>query len=372
MNVVVVGKVILDKYGNPSVVEDDGSAELTIGGGGPQAAWGACASLAARQLLPEWEPTVAVRGTSPPKQPVTFLAPIGTKNWAPEMTNALNSLLPMLETEPILATSAEHITPTINIWHDENEVVNWLPVDGSFGEVGASGLWANRPCADDILDAIKGYEGNILLHAILEAGHKGTGGGMDALPFFDPSLVERLSAASIEPIIFPDESTGLVSAEDSRAVIRLVEKVSASLSAGCMSKGDEKMLLVSPDRPCYEALISDESFATDSKAEFAVRNGANGSFANEVIVPAATLRTPDGKPINPTGAGNAYAAAYAACRASGSCIEEAASLANAVGAVVCEYDNIPPWSWEVVERVAEGAREVRSKVRQLHRIDAAV
>mmetsp|Transcript_24549 Transcript_24549/g.52890 ORF Transcript_24549/g.52890 Transcript_24549/m.52890 type:complete len:422 (-) Transcript_24549:808-2073(-) len=374
--IIVVGKIILDKYGNPKDRNDgDNDETVTIGGGGPQAAFGACAGLAARDLLTwegeKWELiTVEYKDTSPPKQDVTFLAPIGLKNWTPEMTKSLNSLLPMLQTPPVLIASHEHITPTINIWHDENEIVNWMPVNGSFGEEGADGLWRNRPSAHDILDAIKGYDGKFILHAILEAGNNSPAKGLDALPFFNSTLMDRVSVASIEPIVFPDEA-GIVSPEDISQVISLIKRVEASLSAPCKPENDNKLLVISPDRPCYDALFSNSDFehtSTDvQETEFAVRDGANGSFiksvASELAMPSATLNTLDGTPVNPTGAGNAYSGAYAACRATGSSAEEAASLANAVGAVVCEFENLPQWRWEVLERVAAAACEVRSNVR---------
>mmetsp|Transcript_24951 Transcript_24951/g.60067 ORF Transcript_24951/g.60067 Transcript_24951/m.60067 type:complete len:414 (-) Transcript_24951:966-2207(-) len=364
--VIVVGKVILDKYGDPQTQESD--ANVTIGGGGPQAAWGACASLAARDLILKregghWEPKmdIILEKPTPPKQSVTFLAPIGLKNWTPEMTQSLNELLPMIETS-ILVTSHEHITPTINIWHDEHEIVHWMPVNGSFGEEGADGLWRNRPSAQDILDAADDCGDNITLHAILESGDNPSGKGLDALPFFNSTLMSRVSTASIEPIVFPDD-TGIVSHEDITEVRSLIKRVEQSLSDSCKSKNDKKLLVISPDRPCYDALFSnvDHAQINKQKSEFAVRDGASGSFVTDLIIPSAKLKTLDGTPINPTGAGNAYSGAYAACRASGSSID-AACLANAVGAVVCEYENLPPWSWDVLQRVAEAACEVRGKV----------
>ncbi len=370
--VVVVGKIILDKYGDPNIL-DIGDNEVTIGGGGPQAAFGACASLAARDLIrregDQWKPAMIEKkgGSAPPKQRVTFLAPVGTKNWTPHMSNSLNSLLPMLQYPPILVTSDEHITPTIHIWHDEKEIVNWLPSDGSFGEFGAGGLWRNRPSAEDILDAIEGYEGDVILHAIIESGSVPTGKGMDALPFFDTTLIQRVSSASIEPIVFPDDETGMVSKEDSDAVRSLISRVQDSISA-CIVEEEQKrkLLIISPDRSCYDGLVSDTGLTLNSKVsfatEFAVRDGANGSTVHGLTIPSATLRTLDGRPVNPTGAGNAYSGAYAACRGSGSSAEEAACLANAAGAVVCEYDNLPPWTWEMIERVAEAACEVWNKV----------
>ena len=415
-HVVIIGKVILDKYGDPQLLQsnDDDSNEVTIGGGGPQAAFGACASLAVRDLLlaccededenkETWQtkkPTQRMNNDDdpPPKQRVTFLAPIGLKNWTPDMTNSLNALLPMLQSPPILATSTTHITPTIHIWHDENEVVNWMPVDGSFGEEGAGGLWCDRPCAQDVLDAIEGccqYDDddddnamNIALHSILEAGSSATNKGLDAMPFYNVTLMNRISVAGIEPIVFPNEDTGLVSEEDGAGVISLLERVEDSLlAASSLCKEDEKkkkkMLIVSPDRACYEGLISntnefvvqrckeEEEEAASPKVEFVIRDGANGSFfindnnnKEAILIPSATLNTPDGiTPLNPTGAGNAYSGAYFACRATGSSAIEAACIANAVGAAVCEYENLPPWTWGVLQRVAEAACEVRSKVK---------
>ncbi|KAL9179893.1 hypothetical protein ACHAXT_007863 [Thalassiosira profunda] len=360
--VLVVGKLILDKYGDPSLQRDDG--KITIGGGGPQSAWGACAALAVRNVL-QWKGDTwqaideETRDELPPKQNVSFLAPVGTKNWTPDMTDSLKSLLPMLHEPPMLVPSDEHITPTINIWHDENEVVNWMPVDGSFGEEGADGLWRNRPCAEDILRVVDGYDGDVVLHALLESGSNPAGEGLDAEPFFDEDLICRISAAGIEPIVFPDEETGVVSREDIIPVGSLIERVEASLSAAWrQSVGRGKMLLISPDRACYDALLRETDITHSKEIEFAVRDGANGSFVDRMTIPAAKLNTPDGAPINPTGAGNAYAGAYVACRSTGSTAEEAATLANAVGGAVCECENLPPWTWEVLERIAEAACEI--------------
>ena len=117
------------------------------------------------------------------KHQVTFLAPVGTKNWTPSMTEQLSKLLPPL-VRVVLVPSSDHITPIINIWHDERENVRWLPVDGSFESIGADGLWQNRPSSQDILSAIQGCKENedIILHAIVESGKKPTGQGMDSLP----------------------------------------------------------------------------------------------------------------------------------------------------------------------------------------------
>lgn len=51
--------------------------------------------------------------------------------------DVLNLLLPMLVTPPILVTSYDHATPMIKIWHDEDKIVHWTPIDDLFGEGGA-------------------------------------------------------------------------------------------------------------------------------------------------------------------------------------------------------------------------------------------
>ena len=50
-HIIIVGKIIMYKYGDPKSMNDDDANEVTIGGGGPQAAWGACAGLAVKDLL---------------------------------------------------------------------------------------------------------------------------------------------------------------------------------------------------------------------------------------------------------------------------------------------------------------------------------
>ena len=444
---MIVGKIILDLYGDPALVavagddgddDDDGDAEdcargtrrggrggatTTIGGGGPQAAWGACASLAARDAFRRRKdggllsPSPPRRdcdddddnddeaSTTPPRQDVTFLAPVGLENWTPSMTESLGFMLPMLRTPPILVTSDDHVTPTIRIWHDEYENFTWDPVDDSFGMGGADGLWRVGPSARDILDAVDGSRARcdgdgeddmIVLHAILEAGACSAGGGMDASPFFDAHLMRRVVVASVEPIAFPDvDDAGAVSHEDARAMYSLVDGIEASLTASSSYETKtngggrrRKLLIISPDRPCHDALVSCRAGAGHSRRpplgdderddddddgaprrgrtpiEYAIRDGARGSVVSDgVSIPSASpLATPDGMPVDPTGAGNAYAGAYAACRGTGSTVEEAACLASAVGAVVCEYENLPPWTWGVLGRVVEAACEVREKM----------
>jgi len=369
---LIVGKIILDKYGPPDRQTDDDG--VTIGGGGPQSAWGAAASLVVRDYLSRNERKKINNDDerdfllSNPKHQITFLAPVGTKNWTPSMTEQLSQLLPPM-VNVVLVPSADHITPTINIWHDENENVRWMPVDGSFDDIGADGLWQNRPSAQDILSAIQDTDDDdIILHAIIESGSKPTGKGLDALPFFDDKLMSKVSTAGVEPIVFADEVSGKVTEEDSQAVTTTIRKILQSFvrARACDKEKDgNSLFVVTPDRPCYEGMIShtnltmDESENTENNEfEMIIRDGGNGCFTNEMKMPAATLRTIDKAPVNPTGAGNAFSAAYVVCRGTGSSMNEAASIATAVGAVVCEYEHLPMWSLEVVERIAEAACEV--------------
>ena len=377
---VIVGKIILDKYGPPK--EDDGGDDncgVTIGGGGPQAAWGAAASLAVREYLSHAAKKPKVNDESMSilhntKHQVTFLAPVGTKNWTPSMTEQLSKLLPPA-VRVVLVPSSDHITPVINIWHDERENVRWLPLDGSlFESIGADGLWQNRPSSQDILNVIQDDKENedIILHAIVESGNKPTGQGMDSLPFFDDMLTSRVSAAGIEPIVFADDVSGKVTCEDSLAVTATIRKIrKAFFDARARGKetnghNSRSLFVVTPDRPCYEGMTSNTDFSMNesenddnNEFEMIIRDGGNGSFTNEMKMPAATLRTVDKAPVNPTGAGNAFSAAYVVCRGTGSSPKEAACIATAVGAVVCEYEHLPPL--EVVERIAEAVCEVRSK-----------
>ncbi len=261
--------------------------------------------------------------------------------------------------------------------------------------------WAVRLGHLDAIDGsrVRGDDGDgdgdddmIVLHAILEAGACSPGGGMDASPFFDAHLMKHVVVASVEPITFPD--AGAVSHKDTRAMYSLVDGIEASLTASSSHETKtngggrrRKLLVVSPDQPCHDALVSyragacrprrpllgdDEHDDDDDGAprrgrtliKYAIRNGVRGSVVSDsASIPSASLlATPGGMPVDPTGAGNAYAGAYAACRGTGSGVEEAACLASAVGAVVCEHENLPPWTWGVLGHVMEAACEVREKM----------
>jgi hypothetical protein len=154
-------------------------------------------------------------------------------------------------------------------------------------------------------------------------------------------------------------------------------------------------VVISPDMPAFTALQKCQSTlfqpqdpshnhnhnqALDS---WAVRHGPQGSqihttattsssssssscvaLANDeedtgiLVVPAATLR----QFVNPTGAGNAFAAAYTALRGSGTSRQQSAALATGVGAVFCEYEHCPPFTWQVIQRVLEASRQVQPKI----------
>ncbi len=69
--VVVVGKIIIDEYGAPDQGQDDGSPmasrNVNVGGGGPQAAFGAAAALA----------ILSHDDQDPPSpQPITLIGPV--------------------------------------------------------------------------------------------------------------------------------------------------------------------------------------------------------------------------------------------------------------------------------------------------------
>ena len=76
-------------------------------------------------------------------------------------------------------------------------------------------------------------------------------------------------------------------------------------------------------------------------------------------VPAATLTQ---GLINPTGAGNAYAAAFTALRGTGSSVRQAACIATAVGAVFCECHHCPTWTMATVERIVHASRQVEERL----------
>ena len=405
--VVVVGKIILDVYGAPADDDDDDGntpstadterseelpLDVKVGGGGPQAAWGAAAALAClsfREGTLSPPPSGSSPGTGdvrspPPHQPVTFLGPVGS-DWTDEENSALMALLGSAcdDVLPVRAPGSpglELVTPRIRIWHDDEQNVFWRSLNGSFGPGGADGLWRDRPSAADVLAALDGprrndCDGGIALHIILEAGEGAAGGGMDGALLLEKDLGVKVDFLGVEPIAHIDGATGAVSGEDARSCADRILGVRHRLSSSTKQPWCIPIDFVCPDVHLYEVL--DEEVWTDcGLRHVAVRDGERGSVvlgrgdsslqrssSGVVTIPAAALRTRDSKPVNPTGAGNAYSAAVTACLARGTSIEMAACVATAVGAAVCEYEHLPPWSWEVLVGIAEATDEVEIKTR---------
>ena len=113
----------------------------------------------------------------------------------------------------------------------------------------------------------------------------------------------------------------------------------------------------------YKAVLSHQL----NGLEVGVRDRPQGSIFIDVnyhksAIPAASLSTSDRKPINPTGAGNAYSAALAVYRGMGVGVEgvHATCIASAVSAVLCEYNHIPPLTRAVISRLQTATNEVQS------------
>eukprot|EP00978_Attheya_sp_CCMP212_P008423 scaffold19829_cov51-Attheya_sp.AAC.5 len=379
--VVVVGKIIVDEYGAPGEVIEN----VSIGGGGPQAAWGAAAAMA---LLFTQDGDTIEHNLPPQQQPVTLVGPVGATDFTEAEQAALLATVGMaLDVPPLLIPGpASTQTPRTRLWHDpETQQVQWFAINDSFGPNGADTLWGLTPTLEDITTAM-GDEERVVMHCILEAGANPPGSGGDAIPFLDPFLQSRVSFLGVEPIVFAQEvspGTWQVTQEDAVACSQQMKNI---YHAGPCP------IVISPDRPLHDAIqqyqlasfttcdpfmgISPQKYpsGTDEIAPgvtMAVRDGANGSkmyttgeddFETQVVlVPAASLCTTDGEVVNPTGAGNAYAAAFTACMGCGTSAFDAACIATAIGAVLCEYPHIPPWNWAILERIRSGAQEVKQK-----------
>lgn len=336
--VVVVGKVIIDEYRSPVEIPSD--ALVSIGGGGPQAAWSAAAALA---ILSDDEQD------PPSPQPVTFLGLVGGIDWTEQEDAALHDILgPAIDCIHLLSGESLR-TPRIQLWHDENQTVQWTPLHNSLGPQGASGLW-RRPTPDEFLNVLDDSE-IVTCFAIVEGGENSPGDGYDSFFLSDPTVQGRVGYLGVEPVVFADEKTGIVSAGDASTCAARLESISDALD------------FVSPDMPLFRAIDT----TLWDRMEAGVRNGPGGSIirqedGNEWVIPAATLMTEDGKPVNPTGAGNAYAAAFTACRGNGSSLIDAGCIATAIGAVFCEYVHIPPWTTSILRRIRQASKEVGSKV----------
>jgi len=164
-------------------------------------------------------------------------------------------------------------------------VQKWHPVDGSLDEIGANGLWRNRPSASDILAACDKNDG-IVLHCILESGSNPAGQGEDFLFLGDADLLSRIAVLGIEPIVFPDDDTLKVSDDDGVSVKKLVEKAKQSMFNIEGNPGD-KLLVLTPDRLANEDVLPTQQVQS---TEIVVRDGAHGSFIHhQQRIPSATL-----------------------------------------------------------------------------------
>ncbi|VEU36863.1 unnamed protein product [Pseudo-nitzschia multistriata] len=438
--VVVVGKIIIDEYGDPYPSSgekntinkhgDQSSYEpreteasplsISIGGGGPQAAFGAAAALAVWDSyhvngIGDKNSSVSSMKLTPscqqPIPPVLFLAPVG-KDWTKSETIALLSALNTTTSRSSsggdckecitpasitsqgqnnnivthLIQSEDSITPRIRLWHDQDQVVHWYAINDSFGPKGADGLWRNRPSAEDLVSVLSTENcsecDGIILHVIAEAGKDAAGGQLDCLPLItDPTLVEsHLSFLGIEPVASGES----IEEED-------------ALSAGTILEGSWKKtssldsVFWCPDYALDQAMRKHNIYDTFHKNGgkdkestsilVSTRDGPRGSqiwypfgdgSSRDITIPAAALSTKNGEPIDPTGAGNAYSAAMTALLGNSVPLNIAASIATGVGAVVCEYEGLPTaminkatWS-KIVERIHEAATEVRAKLKEEH------
>ena len=398
----VVGKIILDDYRPPGRTVSD-TSQLTVGGGGPQAAWGAAAACALLRyyvdddrVIRMTEESSADFSTPPPPQPVSFWGPVGA--WSDRENAALEEFLRPCVQEIHLLTEPSLQTPTIQLWHDDHQDIQWTPLHNSWGSEGADALWRNRPSADDLLAQQQEEEHDETtnttgrrhdhLHMILEMGATAAGGGQDGALLLDPRIARHFAHMSLEPIAFPSSESGSISPEDTESCRQRLSRIQEQASP--------KNILIVPDQYLYEAVLeapaiaagagttdklSSSSTSTSSfwdSFDVAARYGPQGSLVapattnsdnscdNEDAhlhsypfqIPVASLQTPDGQAVNPTGAGNAYSAAVAVCRAHGWDLVSSACVASAVGAAVCEYDHLPPWTWKTLQRIRQGACEI--------------
>jgi len=335
-NVVVVGKIIIDDYHYRS--PSSKKSKLTIGGGGPQAAWGAAAALATLTFSNTKE-------KEPPKQNVTLIAPIG-RFTSKEHESLHQSIGPAIQSIHLIQNTC-YETPRIQLWHDEEQNVQWKPIGDTWGSYGADSLWDNRPSANDILQTCNQSISN--LHVLCELGSESPGKGKDCMFLTNETLLQNTNYIGIEPIAFPEENDGIL-AISNNDIQSSKERLSKLLS---------NVDIIIPDSHLFDAL-QDYWNTTDIIA----RCGPNGSKIpyQNITIPVATLETKNAKVVNPTGAGNAYSAALSTCRSKGLSLLESACVATAIGAIVCEYENLPPWEWGVIERILRGALEVLKKV----------
>ena len=425
--VVVVGKIIVDEYGDPFPHSKDEHTKkneiqsttpappktVSIGGGGPQAAFGAAAALAVWDIY--YNEKQKQSNSTNPLPPVIFVAPVGN-DWTHSETKALEvslgasasvlvhnntsggfenfsvnaSNLPMIQTHLVMKSvelndhqdDNEHygfFTPRIRLWHDSDQICHWYALNDSFGPKGADGLWRNNPSAEDLTSILEcgeqNKDGRIVLHAIAETWTGAAGEKLDVLPILQDENVlfrNRLSFIGIEPVASGES----VTREDAEVAASVLEACCESITTtpSCNT------LFWCPDRELDEAMVSNALYEKDTNAHgnlvqlAAIRDGPRGSttritkasFENseEAHIPTATLATKDGAPIDPTGAGNAYLGAMTALLGNDVPLSKAACIATAVGAVVCEHEGLPSQNeWQsTLERIASASKEVDSNI----------
>ena len=421
--VVVVGKIIVDEYGDPFPHSDDEQNKkneiqsktpappktISIGGGGPQAAFGATAALNV------WDIYYSKKersNTTTELPPIIFVAPVGN-DWTHSETKALESSLgasaaviihnetivaagnspvdgsdlPMIQTHLVVKSTGgnDHqndtnygfFTPRIRLWHDPDQICHWYALNDSFGPKGADGLWRNNPSAKDLTSILESDDWNkdsrIVLHAIAETWTGAAGAKLDFLPILQDENVlfqNQLSFVGIEPVA----SGETVTKEDAQVAASVLTDCCKSVAGTPFCN----TVFWCPDKELDQAMVSNGLYETASSGASdlvqitAIRDGPRGStmritkssFKNnqEAQIPAATLGTKDGSPIDPTGAGNAYSGAMTALLGNDVPLSKAVCIATAVGAVVCEHEGLPPQSdWQrTLERIACAAREVDS------------
>lgn len=381
LRVFVMGKIIIDEYGSPEEIGRENITETTVGGGGPQAAWGAAAAL-----------SVLRRSSTP--QSVTFMGPVGSIDWTEREEKSLHSTLyNVLDAPYTLFKHPEYVTPRIRLWHDEQEQIQWYPLNDSFGEKsGAKALWSSTPTFKDFKDSILKYQSFFkmnnekleekgcscsVIHVIMEAGHDSPSQDWETELLLklssymseqdDSWLMSKRFILSLEPVVFPDPATGKICKEDAQHFYQQILKISTSFSK--LSNGS---ICISPDYQLYQSLHEFGLWHRfpSSIHSWAIRNGSEGSEIHfhsgdqkvRQKIKAATLQTADGKPVDPTGAGNAFASAYAASLGSGKNPIDAACVATGVGAVFCEHKHMPPYTENVLERI----REVSSSIQEYY------
>jgi hypothetical protein len=223
----------------------------------------------------------------------------------------------------------------------------------------------------------------VACHVIVEGGVNGAARGKDIRFLENLEVQHRLAFLGVEPVLFPDEVTGHVSRQDAESARSLLASLSV---AATNAAATPTIILISPDLETYQAIKDVDALFWNQYPQVAIRKGPQGSVVlvppkvghddddddddddsnskqpQELRIPAATLMTFDKTPVNPTGAGNAYAGAFSALRSIKSAtvsLEEAACIASAVGAVFCEYEHMPPWTNAVLARVRTAAAQVQ-------------